>query len=426
MEKSENLQLPYIMPNQAQKHVTHNEAIRYLDALLQISVESRELTEAPGEPKIGSRYIVPEAAKGTWKNRKNNLAAYQDGAWAFYTPQNGWLAWSKAENTILVFNEDEWQPLRTNADKPEMLDLLGINASANLSSRFGVASNDSFFSHEGEGHRLSINKNKTPDAGSITFKTNWTGHAEMGLVGSDNLSIKVTSDGMTWSESLVISAETGKVKFPSGLEDDQLSATPNHLQGMDFIYIDQLNGVDTNDGQSADTPIKSIERLEQIFPIGRRLQIRLLSDVNWDHAMIINYPVSLMEVVGRKSNNTGHQKRLITVVDSKNDTDLPGGLVLNCNSNVYLRSVDINLNTARSGSFLCFTRTFGYLVTYQTGLTRSGTGSCCLFADGISYIPSMHQQWTLDPSAQGYVAKGVSAGKNPNKDWRYPSNQRAF
>ena len=426
MEKSENLQLPYIMPNQAQKHVTHNEAIRYLDALLQISVESRELSQSPAEPKIGSRYIVADAATGEWRNQDNNIAAYQDGAWAFYTPQNGWLAWSKAENTILAFHEDEWQPVRTNADKPEMLDLLGINASANLSSRFGVASNDSFFSHEGEGHRLSINKNETSDAGSITFKTDWTGHAEIGLVGSDNLSIKVTSDGTNWYESLVISSETGKVKFPSGLEDDHLSGTPNHLQGMDFIYLDQVNGADTNDGHSAETPIKSIERLEQIFPIGRRLQIRLLSDVIWDYALVLNYPVALLEIVGRKPNDTGHQKRLVTVVDSKNDADQPGCLIMNCNSNLYLRSVDINLNTARSGSFLGFTRTFGYLVTYQTGLSRSGTGSCCLFADGISFVPSVHQQWALDPTAHGYVAKGVSAGKNPNKDWRYPSNQRAF
>ena len=28
MEQTANLQLPYIMPSQAQKHVTHNEAVR--------------------------------------------------------------------------------------------------------------------------------------------------------------------------------------------------------------------------------------------------------------------------------------------------------------------------------------------------------------------------------------------------------------
>ena len=40
MENSANLQLPYIMPSQAQKHVTHNEAVRTLDALVQLVCES--------------------------------------------------------------------------------------------------------------------------------------------------------------------------------------------------------------------------------------------------------------------------------------------------------------------------------------------------------------------------------------------------
>ena len=32
------LSLPYIQPAQAQKHVTHNEALRILDAITQLSV----------------------------------------------------------------------------------------------------------------------------------------------------------------------------------------------------------------------------------------------------------------------------------------------------------------------------------------------------------------------------------------------------
>jgi hypothetical protein len=36
-----NLTLPYIVAAQAQKHVTHSEAIRMLDALLQIAVVDR-------------------------------------------------------------------------------------------------------------------------------------------------------------------------------------------------------------------------------------------------------------------------------------------------------------------------------------------------------------------------------------------------
>ena len=35
-ETTVNLELPYILPSQAQKHVTHNEALQRLDALTQL------------------------------------------------------------------------------------------------------------------------------------------------------------------------------------------------------------------------------------------------------------------------------------------------------------------------------------------------------------------------------------------------------
>ncbi|MBB3144845.1 hypothetical protein FHS21_001246 [Phyllobacterium trifolii] len=42
-----NLKLPYIAPSQAQKHVTHNEAIRALDALVQLSVMRPQTEKCP-------------------------------------------------------------------------------------------------------------------------------------------------------------------------------------------------------------------------------------------------------------------------------------------------------------------------------------------------------------------------------------------
>jgi hypothetical protein len=50
IEQSPNLGLPYIMAAQAQKHVTHNEAIRSLDVLVQLSVVDRDLNGPPSLP----------------------------------------------------------------------------------------------------------------------------------------------------------------------------------------------------------------------------------------------------------------------------------------------------------------------------------------------------------------------------------------
>ncbi len=51
---SKNLNLPYIAPSQAQKHVTHNEAIRALDAIVQLSLQSKVLSTPPAIPAAGA------------------------------------------------------------------------------------------------------------------------------------------------------------------------------------------------------------------------------------------------------------------------------------------------------------------------------------------------------------------------------------
>jgi len=47
MTLTPKLSLPYIMPAQAQKHVTHNEALAKLDVIVQLSVLSMNLKSPP-------------------------------------------------------------------------------------------------------------------------------------------------------------------------------------------------------------------------------------------------------------------------------------------------------------------------------------------------------------------------------------------
>ena len=44
------LSLPYILPSQAQKHVTHNEALRLLDVMVQLAVEAFDAQVPPASP----------------------------------------------------------------------------------------------------------------------------------------------------------------------------------------------------------------------------------------------------------------------------------------------------------------------------------------------------------------------------------------
>ena len=61
-----HLMVPYLAAAQAQKHVTHNEALRILDGLVQLSVLDRDLAAPPASPADGDRYIVGSGATGDW------------------------------------------------------------------------------------------------------------------------------------------------------------------------------------------------------------------------------------------------------------------------------------------------------------------------------------------------------------------------
>ena len=104
MADTTNLVLPYLAANQSQKHVTVNEALRRLDALIQITVQSAALATPPGSPAEGQRWIVAASATGAWVGQSGKIAAWQDGAWAFYAPLDGWIAVDISSDTLLLYN----------------------------------------------------------------------------------------------------------------------------------------------------------------------------------------------------------------------------------------------------------------------------------------------------------------------------------
>ena len=90
-----HLLLPYILAAQAQRHVTHNEAVRLLDAVVQLSVLDRDLTAPPALPADGDRYIVASGATGLWVGWDLNVTTWVDGVWMRLVPRPGWLAPSR-------------------------------------------------------------------------------------------------------------------------------------------------------------------------------------------------------------------------------------------------------------------------------------------------------------------------------------------
>lgn len=206
MEYSTNLSLPFIMPSQAQKHVTHNEALRVIDALVQLSVASTDLTAPPADPADGERHIVGSGAIGDWAGHDDDVAAFQDGAWAFHAPADGWIAWDMSAARLLSWTGTAW--IDAGAAMVNPAEMVGINTTADATNRLAVKTDAALFSHDdvtpGSGDtQLKLNKAADSATASFLFQTDYSGRAEIGLTGDDKLHIKTSADGSTWRDNAV-------------------------------------------------------------------------------------------------------------------------------------------------------------------------------------------------------------------------------
>lgn len=106
-----NLLLPFIMAAQAQKHVTHNEALRLLDGIVQLAVKDKDLAAPPAMPADGARYMVASGATGLWAGWDGDVALWVDGAWMRLPAQPSWQAWVVDEQALYVRTAAGWMSL---------------------------------------------------------------------------------------------------------------------------------------------------------------------------------------------------------------------------------------------------------------------------------------------------------------------------
>jgi uncharacterized protein DUF2793 len=110
MARTAQLDLPLVMPAQAQKHVTVNEALTRLDAVAQLRVVSSVEPEPPAAAADGASYLVPNGATGAWTGMAGRIAVRCNGGWVFLVPRAGWRAWDESRNGHQAFDGSAWVP----------------------------------------------------------------------------------------------------------------------------------------------------------------------------------------------------------------------------------------------------------------------------------------------------------------------------
>ena len=212
-DASARLSLPFLLPSQAQKHVTHNEALAILDSLVQLVIEAFDAVTPPASAEDGRVWAIGAAPTGDWSGQTGRLACATGGGWRFVDPLPGWIAVDAGGPILRVWTGSAWEPI--GPGPLNELGGIGINASFDATNALSVASPASLFSHSGGGgHQVKVNKALASDTASLLFQTGFSGRAEMGTAGSDDFAVKVSADGTAWQTALRLIAGTGAVEVP--------------------------------------------------------------------------------------------------------------------------------------------------------------------------------------------------------------------
>jgi Protein of unknown function (DUF2793) len=105
---TDRLKLPLLAAAQAQKEVTHNEALALADIAIQAVVQAVAPGSVPSAPALGQCWIVGGAPTGAWAGQAGKLAGWTSGGWRFLAPFEGMQVWSVADAVMVRREGVNW------------------------------------------------------------------------------------------------------------------------------------------------------------------------------------------------------------------------------------------------------------------------------------------------------------------------------
>lgn len=122
-DTSDRFGLPLLQSGQAQKELTHNEALALIDMLLHPCAQSATLTAPPVGAAIGQCWIVASTATAEWSGHDDEIACLTSGGWRFVAPRAGTRVSTADDGVTRVFDGSAWT---LDAVRPDGLYVAGV------------------------------------------------------------------------------------------------------------------------------------------------------------------------------------------------------------------------------------------------------------------------------------------------------------
>lgn len=233
MTTTTNLGITLLEQGQAQKEVTINEALTALDAFVNGSVLDKDLATPPASPVTGAAYIVAASPTGAWVGHTNHIA-YFNQVWRFVVPQAGARIWVMDEATNYAFNGTAWAiqgnmsggaiATALTSQNLDNVARIGIGTT-DAGNKLSVSGNSVLFNSATGDIRTTLNKSATGNNALFSFQNGFSTRAEFGLAGNDDFTMKVSPNGSSFNNGMIINGTTAAVNFPSTALVTSASAT---------------------------------------------------------------------------------------------------------------------------------------------------------------------------------------------------------
>ncbi|MDO9525575.1 MAG: DUF2793 domain-containing protein [Gemmobacter sp.] len=216
MTETTRLDLPLLVPSQAQKHVTVNETVQRLDGLVQAVVQDAGQVTPPGAPVEGQVWIVATGAVNGWAGWDGDMAMAVEAGWLRLTAPVGTRVWDLGASVLRVRLAAGWQDLAQAMGIANAASLgsgvfpaLGIGAATDATNKF-VFRGTNMLMDSPTSIDVTLNKSLAGNDASLSFKNGFSPRALIGLMGNDDLTVKV---GDTMREAVRINHRSGRAVF---------------------------------------------------------------------------------------------------------------------------------------------------------------------------------------------------------------------